>query len=306
MVVLEALAAYGLYNIINASTGSETKVTNMAPRQEVPRKIEVPVRGNCPPPEGSRQPTGPPATVAVPVGTPVPADRRRTREFRESCVLPDSAPVPSVHPSIMVQLQNALHELQHVKAAAAAAEERLAQQVPALQGANATLAKEVQGLRKTVERCQLEELRLRGKLQAAGKQRKEVCLVGAAQTAAITLLIHLPLAMALSQTVQKVSTLRANGRLQVTVDWKALARSITRAAWAVRVDGPSAQYQPTRSPAAELDCTVCHDNQRDVLLQPCRHLAVCWPCSKALAASAQPQCPLCRQEITAIQYAVVA
>jgi hypothetical protein len=264
MVVIEALAAYGLYNIFRdqRSLPSSTQPPNAVP---------------C-------------SATSVPVTT-------KLAEAAGNLRVTVNDTVASLVPKLEAEIQKA-------RAAARVAEESLAaafQQNAILNEANSMLQRKVQSLEKARQAALSEEARLQAKIVRL-MSRSERSLVGVAQTTAIQVLIHAPLAFAIAGTVRKVSQLRSRGRLRVHIDWLAVKRSI----WSVRVDGPSARYQPTRSPAAELDCIVCHANQRDVLLMPCRHLALCWPCSEALAADAVPECPLCRQVVTALQYAVVA
>lgn len=40
-------------------------------------------------------------------------------------------------------------------------------------------------------------------------------------------------------------------------------------------------------------CCVCFEHERNVLLQPCAHLALCATCGEKVAA-----CPICRVRIT--------
>ena len=40
-------------------------------------------------------------------------------------------------------------------------------------------------------------------------------------------------------------------------------------------------------------CCVCFERERNVLLQPCAHLAICSVCAEQVGG-----CPICRQKIT--------
>ena len=52
-------------------------------------------------------------------------------------------------------------------------------------------------------------------------------------------------------------------------------------------------------------CTVCLDQPREVLLQPCGHVCVCGDCSKRLRCSGN-QCPICRVNIVNTQRAYIS
>jgi hypothetical protein len=45
----------------------------------------------------------------------------------------------------------------------------------------------------------------------------------------------------------------------------------------------------------ELTCVVCLEYTKDVVFEPCGHLATCVECARALHE--QPVCPMCRNEI---------
>ena len=44
-------------------------------------------------------------------------------------------------------------------------------------------------------------------------------------------------------------------------------------------------------------CVVCLTNKKDVLSLPCRHVSLCDECAKTMMASANKNCPVCRNEI---------
>ncbi len=73
-----------------------------------------------------------------------------------------------------------------------------------------------------------------------------------------------------------------------------------------RVREPPAGYVPASNPEceSELLCSCCLDHRKDTLLRPCNHLAVCWPCANAILATS-PQCPLCRENISAMEFVYV-
>lgn len=67
----------------------------------------------------------------------------------------------------------------------------------------------------------------------------------------------------------------------------------------IGVNGPQ-ETTPQRSredknavPIKSLECTVCMDKERSILLEPCKHLALCESC-----ANKCQECPLCRATIT--------
>jgi hypothetical protein len=45
----------------------------------------------------------------------------------------------------------------------------------------------------------------------------------------------------------------------------------------------------------ELTCVICMEYAKDVVFEPCGHLATCVECARSLHA--QPACPMCRREI---------
>jgi hypothetical protein len=52
-------------------------------------------------------------------------------------------------------------------------------------------------------------------------------------------------------------------------------------------------------------CVVCLEAPKNALLLPCKHIAICAECTKAvLASSSQPQCPVCRSRIVDCVYGV--
>ncbi|KEG14175.1 hypothetical protein DQ04_00591160 [Trypanosoma grayi] len=68
----------------------------------------------------------------------------------------------------------------------------------------------------------------------------------------------------------------------------------------LRCDLPPPTYTPNLARHDEEECVVCMNHKRDTLFEPCRHLCVCWPCSRAMHT-----CPLCRQEITSCQFTFI-
>ena len=52
-------------------------------------------------------------------------------------------------------------------------------------------------------------------------------------------------------------------------------------------------------------CVVCLEAPKDSLLLPCKHMAMCAECTKAVfTSSSQPQCPVCRSRIVDCVYNV--
>jgi len=50
----------------------------------------------------------------------------------------------------------------------------------------------------------------------------------------------------------------------------------------------------------ECGCGVCLERARDALLAPCGHVALCLPCAEGIRDSRNPECPFCRQKVTAV------
>eukprot|EP00658_Telonema_sp_P-2_P003283 TRINITY_DN11210_c0_g1_i4.p1 TRINITY_DN11210_c0_g1~~TRINITY_DN11210_c0_g1_i4.p1 ORF type:complete len:185 (-),score=25.87 TRINITY_DN11210_c0_g1_i4:115-669(-) len=44
-------------------------------------------------------------------------------------------------------------------------------------------------------------------------------------------------------------------------------------------------------------CAVCLDGPADALIEPCRHLALCYTCAASIIESARPECPICRVQM---------
>lgn len=68
---------------------------------------------------------------------------------------------------------------------------------------------------------------------------------------------------------------------------------------------PSDNYKPTVASSEADECRVCCEHQRDTLLLPCRHFALCWPCAHKILEGDERKCPLCRAEISSAQFTFV-
>ena len=53
----------------------------------------------------------------------------------------------------------------------------------------------------------------------------------------------------------------------------------------------------TNKDIKELRCCICHDNQSNILLQPCNHLSICEECLKRIRKDRKYTCPICRKNI---------
>eukprot|EP00760_Papus_ankaliazontas_P031700 PhM_4_TR5410/c0_g1_i1/m.14273 len=84
-----------------------------------------------------------------------------------------------------------------------------------------------------------------------------------------------------------VSTVAISGAVAVASAVKWYARPH-------RTVEPASNYTPTPASHDREGCVVCLENSKDTCLFPCRHLCVCWGCSRQVDA-----CPLCREVITA-------
>lgn len=51
-----------------------------------------------------------------------------------------------------------------------------------------------------------------------------------------------------------------------------------------------------KSEAEGMQCAMCLEHKKNVLLKPCRHICLCVECARALHE--KPQCPVCRGAIT--------
>ncbi len=47
-----------------------------------------------------------------------------------------------------------------------------------------------------------------------------------------------------------------------------------------------------------LQCCVCFDNKKEILILPCRHLCICEKCSEGTGAASISKCPVCRCAIS--------
>jgi len=47
----------------------------------------------------------------------------------------------------------------------------------------------------------------------------------------------------------------------------------------------------------ETGCGVCFEQDRDALIAPCGHVALCYDCAVTLKKSRNPECPYCRVKI---------
>jgi hypothetical protein len=65
---------------------------------------------------------------------------------------------------------------------------------------------------------------------------------------------------------------------------------------------PPASYRPKLCTADDgTECVFCHDHCRDALVQPCNHLALCWPCATRMQEGERP-CPICRGPMESLVY----
>ncbi|KAF8281991.1 hypothetical protein TcG_08513 [Trypanosoma cruzi] len=66
-------------------------------------------------------------------------------------------------------------------------------------------------------------------------------------------------------------------------------------------DLPPTEYAPTTARHEGEECVVCMLHRRDTLFDPCRHLCVCWLCSRNMQS-----CPVCRRDILRRQFAFIS
>ena len=86
---------------------------------------------------------------------------------------------------------------------------------------------------------------------------------------------------------EKVS---AEGRFQTKGVGVAVARSLD----AGGASGSSA------AASGEHDCVVCLDEQKSVLIMPCRHLCLCEACAVQVMSAPLVRCPVCRGKVASI------
>jgi hypothetical protein len=69
---------------------------------------------------------------------------------------------------------------------------------------------------------------------------------------------------------------------------------------------PGDSYAPTPATGEQDECKICCENQRDTILLPCRHFALCWVCASKIMDSEDNNCPICRTEILSAQFTFVS
>jgi hypothetical protein len=69
---------------------------------------------------------------------------------------------------------------------------------------------------------------------------------------------------------------------------------------------PSDTYIPTAATSEQDECKICCEHQRDTILLPCRHFALCWGCATRIRDSEDSICPICRAEIAGAQFTYVS
>mmetsp|Transcript_18255 Transcript_18255/g.46087 ORF Transcript_18255/g.46087 Transcript_18255/m.46087 type:complete len:135 (-) Transcript_18255:525-929(-) len=58
---------------------------------------------------------------------------------------------------------------------------------------------------------------------------------------------------------------------------------------------------PAAAPAERIECCVCLSTRFPTRFVPCGHAICCRACTRAVRASARPQCPFCDVPITGVQ-----
>lgn len=48
------------------------------------------------------------------------------------------------------------------------------------------------------------------------------------------------------------------------------------------------------------ECVICYENEKNVAIKPCGHVALCEGCARTLRQSDRPECPICRASIVDI------
>jgi xanthine/CO dehydrogenase XdhC/CoxF family maturation factor len=62
-----------------------------------------------------------------------------------------------------------------------------------------------------------------------------------------------------------------------------------------------AGYQSRVAESDASACVICHEHERDTLMQPCKHFGYCWPCAQRLSSMGQG-CPICRGPIASLVF----
>lgn len=77
---------------------------------------------------------------------------------------------------------------------------------------------------------------------------------------------------------------------------------------------PPSNYAPQEARNEGEECKVCMHNQRDTLVRPCNHFALCWDCAAEIFnnnsintavtnSNSRGSCPVCRAPISELQFA---
>lgn len=120
-----------------------------------------------------------------------------------------------------------------------------------------------------------------------------------------------------SMRSERLSHAERTGRIErerIAIE-KALAQIAKNEAEAAASTAVAATSSSSRSPSClstsrspgechitgeETGCGVCLSADRDTLVAPCGHVAMCFACADAIRKSRNPECPFCRSKITAV------
>ena len=66
----------------------------------------------------------------------------------------------------------------------------------------------------------------------------------------------------------------------------------------IRIPSPESVTRDANQTGENLGpCVICQDNEKSVILMPCRHLCICEICCRELHRNYDMKCPLCRKNI---------
>ena len=98
---------------------------------------------------------------------------------------------------------------------------------------------------------------------------------------------------------------REHGRTWHEVDKAERSRRKKAARAELEAEEAAAEHaEPTTDVNAisrQLQCSICLDAVKDMIVRPCNHVCMCGPCSAVIAATPTATCPMCRGPIRSVE-----